>query len=175
MAKLEILHFPDKRLRKKAIPIETIDENSRSLAYDMLETMYAHGGIGLAATQVNIQKCLIVIDLSEDRSTPVHLINPKILSTKSTVVSQEGCLSVPEYYEQISRAEEISYCYQNLKGETIETTADGLFAICIQHEIDHLNGKLFIDYLSPLKQQRLLKKLRKIQSQEPLLSADIHG
>lgn len=175
MSRLEVLTFPDKRLRKKAIPIEIIDKKICNLAYDMLETMYANDGIGLAATQVNIQKRLVIIDLSDDKSTPVYLINPKILSTKGTVTSEEGCLSVPEYREKIHRAEEISYCYQNLAGKTIEATADGLFGICIQHEIDHLNGKLFIDYLSPLKQQRLLKKLKKIQNNEHPLTADIHG
>ena len=175
MAILEILHFPDNRLRKKAFPIETIDKKICTLAHDMLETMYAYGGIGLAATQVNIQKNLIVMDLSEDKNAPIYLINPKILSTNGTTTSQEGCLSVPEYYEVIDRAEEISYCYQNLAGETIEATTNGLFAICIQHEIDHLNGKLFIDYLSPLKQQRLLKKLKKIQSQQSSRPSNMHG
>lgn len=161
MALLEVLHFPDNRLRKKAVPVEKMDDNCRSLAKDMLETMYANHGIGLAATQVNIQKRLIVIDLSEDKNEAMYLINPEILSTEGTEESQEGCLSVPEYYDMVTRAEKIKYRFLDLDGEVIENEADGLLAICIQHEIDHLDGKLFIDYLSPMKRQRLRKKLEK--------------
>ncbi len=161
MALLEVLHFPDNGLRKKAIPFETIDENCRSLAKDMLETMYDSHGIGLAATQVNIQKRLIVIDLSSEKNEPMYLINAEILSSEGTEESQEGCLSVPEYYDLVTRAEKIKYRYMDLSGDVIEDNADGLLAICIQHEIDHLNGKLFIDHLSPMKRQRLRKKLEK--------------
>jgi len=170
VALLEVLHFPDNRLRKKAVPVEIIDERCRSLAEDMLETMYANRGIGLAATQVNIQKRLVVIDLSEDKNESMCLINPEILSSEGTEESQEGCLSVPEYYDMVTRAEKIKYRYMDLNGEVIENDADGLLAICIQHEIDHLDGKLFIDYLSPMKRQRLRKKLDKQEKfQVPVL------
>lgn len=161
MAILEVLHFPDPRLRKKALPVETIDDSIKKLASDMLETMYAEGGIGLAATQINVQKRVVVIDLSEQRNEPIYLINPEIISTEGVEQMQEGCLSVPDFYEMVERAEKVRFRYLNLDGETIEVNAEGLLAVCIQHEIDHLNGKLFIDYLSPLKQQRLRKKLEK--------------
>ncbi len=161
MALLEVLHYPDDRLRKKALPIEVVDEDACNLARDMLETMYENNGIGLAATQVNISKRLVVIDLSEDKNEPVYLINPKILSSQGTEESQEGCLSVPEYYDAVTRAETITYRYLDLQGKMNESEATGLLSVCIQHEIDHLDGKLFIDYLSPLKKQRLHKKLEK--------------
>lgn len=161
MAKLEVLHYPDARLRKKATPVESIDQSIRNLAEDMLETMYSEGGIGLAATQINIQQRIIVIDLSSEKNDPMYLINPEILSHSGTAQSEEGCLSVPGYYDLVERAENISYRYLNLDGNSIEVDADGLLAICVQHEIDHLDGKLFIDYLSPLKRQRLSKKLEK--------------
>jgi len=161
MAKLEVLHFPDPRLRKKAISIESVDDGIRALADDLLETMYEEGGIGLAATQVDIQKRIIVIDVSEDRNNPVALINPRVLGSEGTEQMQEGCLSVPGYYDDVERAERITYSYLDLQGETVEANADGLLAVCIQHEIDHLDGKLFIDYLSPLKRQRLMKKIEK--------------
>lgn len=161
MAKLEVLYFPDPRLRKKALAIDTIDANIRSIAEDMLETMYTEGGIGLAATQVDIQQRIVVIDISEDRNDPVVLINPDIIACDGIEQMQEGCLSVPGYYDDVERAERITYSYQTLDGETVEKECDGLLAVCIQHEIDHLDGKLFIDYLSPLKRQRLLKKIEK--------------
>lgn len=161
MAILEVLHFPDARLRKKAAPVETIDTEIKSLAADMLDTMYAENGIGLAATQVNIQKRVVVIDLSEQRNSPMCLINPQIINSQGTEQMQEGCLSVPGYFDLVERAEKITYRYINLDGESITADADGLLAVCVQHEIDHLNGKLFIDYLSPLKRQRLRKKLEK--------------
>jgi peptide deformylase len=161
MAILDILHFPDPRLRKKALPIDTIDASIKGLAGDLLETMYKEGGIGLAATQVNVQKRLVVIDLSELRNEPMYLINPEIISSEGVEQMQEGCLSVPDYYDLVERAERVCFRYLNLAGETIESNADGLLAVCIQHEIDHLDGKLFIDYLSPLKRQRLRKKLEK--------------
>ena len=161
MAILEVLQYPDARLRKKAIPIKTIDESCRILARDMLETMYDNIGIGLASTQVNVQKRLVVIDLSEDKNEPIYLINPEILSSEGTEESQEGCLSVPEYYDTVTRAERITYRFQDLEGKVIEREADGLLSVCVQHEIDHLDGKLFIDYLSPMKRRRLRKKLEK--------------
>lgn len=161
VALLDILYFPDNRLRKKADPVEIVDDNYRSLAKNMLETMYHSHGIGLAATQVNIQKRLIVIDLSLEKNEAICLINPEILSSEGTEESQEGCLSVPEYFDMVTRAEKISYRYMNPNGEVIEDEADGLLSICIQHEIDHLDGKLFIDYLSPMKRQRLRKKIDK--------------
>ncbi len=161
MAILEVLRYPDSRLRNKAIPFETVNDDSRNMANDMLETMYENHGIGLAATQLNIQKRLIVIDLSEDKNEPICLINPEILSSEGTEESQEGCLSIPEYYDTVTRAERITYRYQDLEGNVIESETDGLLSICIQHEIDHLDGKLFIDYISPLKRQRLRKKIEK--------------
>ena len=127
----------------------------------MVETMYHEGGIGLAATQVNIRKRVVVMDLSEQRNKPVYLINPEIIHSEGVEEMQEGCLSVPGYYDLVQRAEKVRVRYQNLAGETVETGADGLLAVCIQHEIDHLNGRLFIDYLSPLKRKRLQKKLEK--------------
>ena len=161
VAILEILHYPDTKLRKKAVSFETVDESCRILAQDMLETLYENDGVGLASTQVNIQKRLVVIDLSEDKNKPIYLINPEILSSGGTKESKEGCLSVPEYYETVTRAERITYRFLNLEGKVIEKEADGLLSICVQHEIDHLDGKLFIDYLSPMKKRRLRKKLEK--------------
>jgi peptide deformylase len=170
MAKLEVLRFPDPRLRKKATTIETIDTNIRTIAEDLIETMYDGGGIGLAATQVDIQQRIIVIDVSEDRNTPMIMINPNITASDGIEQMQEGCLSVPGYYDDVERAEIIKYSYQTLDGETIEEEAASLLSVCIQHEIDHLDGKLFIDYLSPLKRQRLMKKIEKQEKlQAPML------
>lgn len=161
MPLMEVLHFPDPRLRKKAEPVTVIDDSIRQLAADMLETMYAEQGIGLAATQVNVQQRVVVIDLSENRDQPMALVNPEILSAEGTEQMQEGCLSVPDYFDLVERAEFIRLRYQDLEGKTVEMETGGLLAVCVQHEIDHLNGKLFIDYLSPLKRQRLKKKLEK--------------
>jgi len=161
MANLKVLHFPDPRLRKKAVPVKAINADIRRLAYDMLETMYQESGIGLAATQVNVQKRVVVMDLSEQRNNPVYLINPVIMHSEGLEEMQEGCLSVPGYYDFVQRAEKVRVRYLNLEGETVDIEADGLLAVCIQHEIDHLNGRLFIDYLSPLKRKRLQKKLAK--------------
>ena len=168
MAKLEVLHFPDPRLRKKAIPIEVIDNDIKTIAEDMLETMYEEAGIGLAATQVNIQKRIIVIDVSEDRNQPRIMINPNVTSSDGIEQMQEGCLSVPGYYDDVERAERIKYSFLTTTEEIVEEEADGLLSVCIQHEIDHLNGKLFIDYLSPLKRQRLLKKIDKQEKAQAL-------
>ncbi len=161
MARLSVLHFPDPGLRKRALAVESIDDELRQLAQDMLETMYEQGGIGLAATQVNVQKRLIVMDLSADKSAPMILINPEILGAEGRAEMQEGCLSVPGFYENIERAEIIDYQYLTPTGARRQARAEGLLAVCIQHEIDHLDGRLFIDYLSPLKRQRLQKKLQK--------------
>tara|TARA_R110000787_G_scaffold72878_2_gene162490 strand:- start:4212 stop:4715 length:504 start_codon:yes stop_codon:yes gene_type:complete len=166
MAQLNILHFPDPRLRLKAKPIEKVTDEIRQLANDMLETMYEAPGIGLAATQVNEQKRLIVIDVSEDKSSPLFLINPELIETEGEREFEEGCLSVPEAYETVIRADTIRLRALNLQGETFEMDADGILATCIQHEIDHLEGKLFVDYLSNLKRQRIKKRLEKHQKQK---------
>ena len=161
MSKLTVLHFPDPRLRKKARPVATVDAAVRQLAGDMLETMYAENGIGLAATQVNVQQRVVVMDLSREGNEPLTLVNPEVTQQSGTEEMEEGCLSVPGYTDLVQRAEKISYRYLNLDGEEIEAEADGLRAVCIQHEIDHLDGKLFIDYLSPIKRQRVRKKIEK--------------
>ncbi len=163
MALLEILHFPDARLRLKAQPVARVDDNVRQMARDMLETMYEAPGIGLAATQVNIQLQIIVIDVSEQKDQPLCLINPEILAADGSEEMQEGCLSVPGYYENVTRAEKIKVRALNTEGETFELEADDLLAVCIQHEMDHLEGKLFVDYLSPLKRQRIKNKLLKME------------
>ncbi len=166
MASLQILHFPDPRLRKIAVDVTSVDGEINSLAKNMLEAMYDDGGIGLAATQVNIQKRVIVMDLSEDKNKPAFLINPVILQTEGNVKTQEGCLSVPGFYDYVERAEWVKCRYVDLDGEVKEIETEGLLAVCIQHEIDHLDGKLFIDYLSSLKLKRLMKKLEKQEKQE---------
>lgn len=166
MALLNILHFPDPRLRQKALPIKKVDDDIRQLAHDMLETMYDAPGIGLAATQVNEQKRLIVIDVSEEKDSPLFLINPELLVTEGERDFEEGCLSVPEAYETVTRADKIRVRALNLQGEMFEMDADGILATCIQHEIDHLEGKLFVDYLSNLKRQRIKKRLEKHQKQK---------
>ena len=163
MALLEILHFPDARLRLKAQPVARVDDNVRQMARDMLETMYEAPGIGLAATQVNIQLQIIVIDVSEQKDQPLCLINPELLAADGSEEMQEGCLSVPGYYENVTRAEKIKVRALNTEGETFELEADDLLAVCIQHEMDHLEGKLFVDYLSPLKRQRIKNKLLKME------------
>ena len=161
MAILTILHYPDPNLRKIAVSVENVDHQIRALAGDLLETMYFERGIGLAATQVSVQKRLIVMDLSETRDQPMVFINPVIVRQDGLEEMQEGCLSVPGFYETIRRAEKICCRYLNLDGESMELETDGLTAVCIQHEIDHLDGKLFIDYLSPLKRDMIRKKILK--------------
>lgn len=161
MAKLEILEFPDPRLRTKASPIEQVSDEHRQLAKDMLETMYAAPGIGLAATQVNVHERLIVVDVSEEQDQPHVLINPEYDTLGESIDYQEGCLSVPGFYEKVSRSDHIRVRALNEQGEPVEFEARDLFAICIQHEIDHLDGKLFVDYLSGLKRNRIRKKLEK--------------
>lgn len=161
MAILDILHFPDPRLRKPAQPVEAVDAEVRRIVDDLFETMYAAPGIGLAATQVNIQRQIIVIDISQDRDQPLCLINPEILSSAGEEQMEEGCLSVPGYYETVRRAERVTVRALDRDGKPFELETDGLLAVCIQHEMDHLDGKLFVDYLSPLKRQRIKKKLEK--------------
>lgn len=166
MAILNILHFPDPRLRNKALPVEKVDDEIRQLAHDMLETMYEAPGIGLAATQVNVTKRVIVIDISDDKSEPLFLINPELVTTEGEREYQEGCLSVPEAYEIVTRADTIRFKALDLDGKPFEMDAEGLLATCVQHEIDHLDGKLFVDYLSNLKRDRIRKKLEKHQKQK---------
>ncbi len=161
MSILEILHYPDPRLRNCAKPVEEFDRKLKEFADSMLETMYHSSGIGLAATQVGVNQRVVVIDVSDERDQPLCLINPEILEQDGEEVSEEGCLSVPSVYEKVTRAERIRIKAQDKNGAWIELEADGLLAVCIQHEIDHLDGKLFIDYLSGLKRQRIRKKLEK--------------
>lgn len=159
MAKLTILEFPDPRLRKQAAPVPAVDAAICQLVDDLLETMYAAPGIGLAATQVDVHLRLLVADVSADGSSPYALINPVILEKDGRAVSEEGCLSVPGYYEEVERAEHIRVRYQDRNGDEIETNMQGLLAICVQHEMDHLDGKLFVDYLSEAKRSRIRKRL----------------
>ena len=161
MAKLKILEFPDPRLRKKAAPVEVVDDALRVLIGDLFETMYDAPGIGLAATQVDVHLRLLVTDVSPDKSEPYALVNPEIIEKDGVTVTDEGCLSVPGYYESVERAEHIRVRFLDGNGDTVEMDADGLLAVCIQHEIDHLDGKLFVDYLSEAKRQRIRKKLEK--------------
>jgi peptide deformylase len=163
---LTILEFPDERLRKKADPVKTVDLKVKQLVDDMLETMYSAKGIGLAATQVNIQLRVIVLDTSEEKNTPLCLINPVILEKNGGRDYEEGCLSVPGFFENVSRADTVKIKALDKDGVEFEMTADGLLATCIQHEIDHLEGKLFVDYLSSLKRQRIKAKLEKIHRLE---------
>ena len=161
MAKLKILEFPDPRLRTKATPVDAVDDALRAVIDDMFETMYEAPGIGLAATQVDVHKRLLVTDVSTDKSEPFVFINPRITEKDGVTVTDEGCLSVPGYYESVERAEHIRVRFLDRNGEETEMEADGLLAVCIQHEIDHLDGKLFVDYLSEAKRQRIRKKLEK--------------
>jgi peptide deformylase len=161
MAKLKILEFPDPRLRTKAAPVEAVDDELRRFIGDMFETMYEAPGIGLAATQVDVHKRLLVADVSPDKSEPHVLINPEIIEKDGVTVTDEGCLSVPGYYEEVERAQHIRVRFLDRDGEAREMEAEGLLAVCIQHEMDHLEGKLFVDYLSESKRQRIRKKLEK--------------
>jgi peptide deformylase len=166
MALLNILHFPDPRLRTVAKPVVEFDENLRQLVRDMFETMYEAPGIGLAATQVDRHIRLLVMDVSEARNQPLCLINPKLLIAEGEEEMDEGCLSVPGYYEKVRRADQIRVRAQDEHGETAEFDAQGLEAVCILHEMDHLEGKLFVDYLSNLKRNRIRSKLVKAQKQQ---------
>ena len=158
---LEILKYPDKRLRTIASPVQEVNSEIKKQVKDMFETMYAAPGIGLAATQVNFHQRLIVIDISDEGNEPLCLINPEIMQKNGEIEYEEGCLSVPNYYESIKRANEIKVSAQNELGQTFEIEADEMLSICIQHEMDHLNGILFVDHLSKLKQKRLKKKVVK--------------
>lgn len=161
MAILDILHFPDTRLRNIAKPVAQVDDSVRRLIDDLFETMYEAPGIGLAAIQVNDPRRVIVVDTTEDRSRPLALVNPEILSEDGVEEMDEGCLSVPGVYETVRRAERVRVRFLDRDGNPVEMDVDGLLAVCIQHEIDHLDGKLFVDYLSSLKRQRIRKKLEK--------------
>jgi peptide deformylase len=161
MPLLPILRFPDPRLRKVAVPVTNIDDSIRQLAADMAETMYEAPGIGLAATQVDRHIQLIVIDISEERNAPLTLINPEILADEGLQIGEEGCLSVPGVYDKVERADKVSVRYLDLAGKIQTLEADGLLAVCIQHEMDHLKGLVFVDHLSQLKQTRIKSKLAK--------------
>lgn len=161
MAILDILHYPDPQLRTRAQPVEEVTDEIRRLVDDLFETMYDAPGIGLAATQVNVHRRVLVIDISEAKNEPLVFINPELLEHQGDEEMQEGCLSVPGYFDTVRRAEWVKVRAQDRSGEPFELETDGLLAVCIQHEIDHLDGKLFVDYLSELKRKRLRKKLEK--------------
>ena len=164
MALLEILEFPDPRLRKKASKVTTFDASLKAITDNMLETMYAAKGIGLAATQVNIHQAIVVIDISEEGTQPEIFINPEIVNLDGEDHEfEEGCLSVPGFRETISRPERVKIKANSINGDSILKECEGLLSVCIQHEMDHLDGKLFVDYLSSLKRQRIKKKLEKLQ------------
>jgi peptide deformylase len=161
MTILDVLRFPDERLRTVAKKIQKVDKSITALINDMFDTMREENGIGLAATQVDVHKRLVVMDVSEDQTNPMVFINPEITHKEGKTISEEGCLSVPNNYAQVERAEKITVFALDKTGEPFTLEADGLLAICIQHELDHLKGKLFVDYLSPLKRQRIKTKLEK--------------
>ncbi|MGY3866361.1 peptide deformylase [Aeromonas bivalvium] len=166
MAILDVLRFPDERLRTVAAPVETITPELQQIVDDMFDTMYAEEGIGLAATQVDIHQRIIVIDVSEDREDPLVLINPEVIAQSGSTGIEEGCLSVPGSRALVPRAEWIKIRALDRNGKPFELEADDLLAICIQHEMDHLVGKLFVDYLSPLKRQRIRQKLEKMARED---------
>lgn len=163
MALLNILHYPDERLHTVAKPIDQVDDEVRALIDDMVETMYASKGVGLAATQVNVHRRLVVIDVSDERTGATAYINPEILEKDGETEHEEGCLSVPGIYETVHRAERVRVRALDRDGKPFEVEADGLLAICLQHEIDHLNGKVFVEYLSQLKQNRIRTKMKKLE------------
>lgn len=166
MSRLEILEFPDARLRTVAQPVEAFDPELGQLVDDMIETMYSAVGIGLAATQVNIHRQLLVLDVSETQDQPRVYINPRILHSEGSETCEEGCLSVPGIYAEVERPEKIRISAQDRDGKTFEEDLEGMHAVCLQHEMDHLKGKLFVDYLSPLKQRMVRKKLEKQRRQD---------
>jgi peptide deformylase len=161
MARLQILEYPDPRLRTRAKPVEVFDAALAQLAADLLETMYMAPGVGLAATQVDVHKRLIVMDISEGKTEPLVFCNPEILTQDGVGVTEEGCLSVPGIFDEVKRAATVRARAQDLTGKVFEVDLDGLAAVCLQHEMDHLEGKLFVDYLSDLKRERIRKKLDK--------------
>ena len=171
MTKLRILEFPDPRLRKKAAPVELVDDELRQLIDDMFETMYEAPGIGLAATQVDVHKRLLVADVSPEKNEPHVLINPEILEKDGSTVTEEGCLSVPGFYDEVERADHIKVRYLDRDGNEQESEFEGLLAVCVQHEMDHLLGRLFVDYLSEAKRQRLRKRIQKDRRQQPEAAA----
>jgi peptide deformylase len=160
---LDILEYPDSRLRKVASPVAAVTPDIRKLVADMAETMYSAPGVGLAATQVDVHKRVLVIDVSEARNDLRVFINPEIVAADGEAECEEGCLSVPGYYDKVTRAARITVRAQNERGETFELSTEGMLAVCVQHEMDHLIGKVFVDYLSPLKRARLSARLRKKQ------------
>ena len=165
MAILDILEYPDPRLRTQAKPVKQVDDSVRKLIDDMFETMYEAPGIGLAASQVNVHRRIIVVDVSENRDEPHAFINPTLATFGETVEAEEGCLSVPGFFEKVRRADRVRVRALDRNGEAFELQVEGLLAVCIQHEIDHLDGKLFVDYLSQLKRTRIRNKLEKEQRQ----------
>ena len=171
MAILKVLEFPDPRLRTKAESVDSVDDDLRGLIDDMFETMYAAPGIGLAATQVDIHRRLLVADVSSEKDAPHALINPEIVARDGVVVSEEGCLSVPGFYADVERAETVRVRYLGRDGQERESEFDGLLAVCVQHEMDHLDGKLFVDYLSESKRQRIRKRLLKERRLAPSAAA----
>ena len=171
MALLDILEFPDPRLRTKAKPVTKVDDKVRKLTDDMLDTMYQAPGIGLAATQVNVHQRIVVIDISEDKNQPLVLINPEFEVIEGEQQYDEGCLSVPGFYETVTRAEKIRVKALNRDGEPFELVADGLLSVCIQHELDHLDGKLFVDHISKLKRDRIRRKLEKEHKEQEKVRA----
>ncbi|MEO8010840.1 MAG: peptide deformylase [Dokdonella sp.] len=172
MAVREIIEFPDPRLRTKAQPVTVFDGELRQLVADLFETMYDAPGIGLAASQVDVHKQLIVLDVSEEKTAPMVLINPRIVEQSGSQVYQEGCLSVPGIFADVERADSIRVEAQDAEGKPIKVAAEGLLAVCIQHEMDHLIGKLFVDYLSPLKRELVRKKLAKQRRNAEAVAAD---
>ncbi len=161
MARLTILEFPDPRLRTRAAPVNLFDAALGTLIDDMLETMYAAPGIGLAATQVNVHQRVIVIDLSEQKDQPLVLVNPEIVARDGIEITEEGCLSVPQVFEEVERAASVRLRAQDRHGAFFERDCAGMLAVCVQHEMDHLEGKLFVDYLSSLRRERIRRKLEK--------------
>lgn len=161
MAVLNVLTFPDERLRTKAQPVTNVDDSIRALVADMFTTMKAESGVGLAATQVDVHQQVVVMDVSDEQDAPMVFINPKIVEQRGTKINEEGCLSVPNNYAKVERAEWVKVTALNEHGKEFTLEAEGLLAVCIQHEMDHLQGKLFVDYLSGLKRQRIMKKLEK--------------
>ncbi|HXQ30919.1 MAG TPA: peptide deformylase [Steroidobacteraceae bacterium] len=165
MTRLTILEYPDPRLRTRAAPVARVDAGIRQLIDDLLETMYAAKGVGLAATQVDVHRRLLVADVSEQKDQPLVFVNPEVLSREDVGAMQEGCLSVPGIYEDVTRAHRIRVRATGRDGKPFELAAEGLLAVCVQHEMDHLDGKLFVDYLSELKRTRIRKRLEKDQRQ----------
>lgn len=170
MAILNVLEFPDPRLRTRAALVDQVDDDLRQLIDDMFATMYAAPGIGLAATQIDVHKRLLVADVSKDKSAPYALVNPEIIEQEGQIITEEGCLSVPGIYAEVPRAERIRVGFLDREGEAREAEMDGLLGVCVQHEIDHLEGRLFVDYLSEAKRQRIRKRLQKERRQQAAAS-----